>query len=328
MNLLEKLLKTCFVAAALAAGPSWAQDPAPEFPSKPVKIVVGFQAGGSTDITARVIGEKLQAMWGQSVIIENRPGASSSIAADLVAKAAPDGHTLILGVTGSHGINISLFKKLPYHPLNDFEPIAHATLYPLALVTHPDFAANNVQELFAMAKRQPDKMAYGHTGTGTGAHLGMELLLHEAGIKMNPIPYKGDTPIIVDLMGQQIPVAMTGMQGVLNTYKGGKLKILGITSLKRSKAAPEIPTVAEQGYPGFSAEAWSGFFAPKGTPKPIIDKLAASMIAVMQMPDVIKRMDDLGTPLVAGGPDEFRTFVAAEIKKWAEAVRVAGVSAD
>ena len=328
MKLFGKFLATCFTAAVLVPGAALAQEPAANFPSKPVKIVVGFPPGGSTDITARLIGEKLQARWGQPVIIENRPGGAANIAADMVAKAPPDGYTIVLGVTGSHGINVSLYKKLPYHPLKDFEPIAHATLYPLAIVAHPSFAANTIPELFALARREPGKMAYGHVGTGTGAHLTMELLLYKAGLKMEPIPYKGDTPAVTDVMGRQVPFASVGMQGAMTAYKGGKLKVLGITSLKRSPAAPELVTVAEQGFPGFSGEAWSGFFAPKGTPRPIVDKMANDMIAAMQMPDVIKKLDDLGTPLVGSGPDEFRAFVAKEIEKWAEAVRIAGASAD
>jgi len=324
----NRLLAGSLLVAALVPSVALAQNSADTYPSRPVRILVGFTPGGATDITARVIAEKLQAKWGQSVLVENRPGGGSNIAADLVAKAAPDGYTLVLGVTGSHGINISLYKTMPYHPLRDFEPITQATVYPNVIIVHPSFPANNLQELLALARREPGKFTFAHDGTGTGSHLTMELLLHKAGIKMQHVPYKGTAPIIADVMGQQVPIACTGIIGAITSYKAGKVKVLGVTSLTRTSAAPELPTVAEQGFAGFSGEPWSGFFAPKGTPKPIIDKLANDMIAAMRLPDVVKKMADLGTPLVGSRPEEFRDYVAKEIEKWAEAVKVSGASAE
>ena len=319
-------MRTILLALLLGAmSPLFAQD---NFPTKPVRLIVPFAPGGATDITARVIGEKLQAKWGQPVIIENRPGAGGNIGANIVAQAAPDGYTLVLGVTGSHGINISLLKSMPYHPLKDFEPITQATVYPNAIVVHPNFPASNLQELIALARKEPNKYVYGSDGTGTGSHLTMALLAHKAGVQMQHAPYKGAGPLVADVMAQQLPIGVTGIVGVMSAYKGGKLKVLGVSSLQRSAAAPELPTVAEQGFPGFAAEPWSGFFAPKGTPRPIVEKLANDMIEAMRMPDVVKRMADLGTPLVASRPDEFRAYVANEIEKWAEAVRVSGARAD
>ena len=314
-----------FALLIAAMSPVLAQD---NFPTKPVKIIVPFAPGGATDITARVIGEKLQAKWGQPVVIENRPGAGGNIGANIVAQSAPDGYTLVLGVTGSHGINISLHKKMPYHPLKDFEPITQATVYPNAVVVHPNFPASNIQELMALARKEPGKYVYGSDGTGTGSHLTMALLAHKAGVQMQHAPYKGAGPLVADVMAQQLPVGVTGIVGVMSAYKAGKLKVLGVSSLQRSPAAPELRTIAEQGFPGFAAEPWSGFFAPKGTPRPIVDKLANDMIEAMRMPDVVKRMADLGTPLVASRPDEFRAYVANEIEKWAEAVRVSGATVD
>jgi len=298
------------------------------YPTKTVKIVVPFTPGGATDITARIVAEKLQTKWGQPVVVENKPGGGSNIGADYVAKAAPDGYTLVLGVTGSHGINVSLDKKMPYHPVRDFEPITQATMYPNVIFTHPSFPANNLQELLALAKKNNGNMPFGHDGTGTGSHLTMELLLHKANVKMQSVPYKGSSPIVADVMGNQLSVGITGITSVISAYKAGKVKIFALTSLSRSGAAPELPTVAEQGFPGFSGEPWSGFFAPKGTPKPIINKIANDMIEVMKMPDVVKRMNDLGTPLVASKPDEFAVFLAKEIEKWAEAVKVSGATED
>lgn len=314
-----------FALLIAAMSPVLAQD---NFPTKPVKIIVPFAPGGATDITARVIGEKLQAKWSQPVVIENRPGAGGNIGANIVAQSAPDGYTLVLGVTGSHGINISLHKKMPYHPLKDFEPITQATVYPNAVVVHPNFPASSIQELMALARKEPGKYVYGSDGTGTGSHLTMALLAHKAGVQMQHAPYKGAGPLVADVMAQQLPVGVTGIVGVMSAYKAGKLKVLGVSSLQRSPAAPELRTIAEQGFPGFAAEPWSGFFAPKGTPRPIVDKLANDMIEAMRMPDVVKRMADLGTPLVASRPDEFRAYVANEIEKWAEAVRVSGATVD
>ena len=321
-------MKKLIAAVLFAALPSLALAQADKFPTKPVKIVVPFSPGGATDITGRLIGEKLQAKWGQPVVIENRPGAGGNIGALYVAQSAPDGYTIILGVTGSHGINISLHKKMPYHPLKDFEPVTQATVYPNAIVVHPDFPANNLQELLALARKTPNKYVYGSDGTGTGSHLTMALLTYKAGVQMQHAPYKGAGPLVADVMGGQLPVGVTGIIGVMSAYKAGKLKALAVSSLQRSPAAPEIPTVAEQGFPGFEAEPWSGFFVPKGTPRPIVDKLANDMIEVMKMPDVVKRMADLGTPLVASRPDEFRRYVEKEIAKWAEAVRISGASVD
>ncbi len=310
------------------AGVAQGQSPADGFPAKPVRIVVPFAPGGAPDITARVIGGKLQAKWGQSVVIENRPGAGGNIGAHLVAQAPPDGYTLVLGVTGSHGINISLHKKMPYHPLKDFEPITQATVFPNAIIVHADFPAATVQELIALARKEPGKYVFGSDGTGTGSHLTMELLAHKAGVKLQHAPYKGTGPLLADVMGRQIPIGVTGIIGVMSAYKAGKVKVLGISSPQRLPAVPELPTVAEQGFPGFAAEPWSGFFAPKGTPRPIIEKLADDMIAAMRMPDVAKKMAELGTPLVGSRPDDFRAYVASEIEKWAEAVRVSGATAE
>ncbi len=317
------------VTLGLVSAISQAQAPdASSFPSRRIKIVVPFTPGGPTDITARLLGEKLQANWGQPVIVENRPGGGSNIGADIVAKSPADGYTIVLGVTGSHGINISLYKKMPYHPLRDFEPITQATSYPNAIIVHPSHPANSLQELLAMARKEPGKIPYAHDGTGTGSHLGMSLVLHAAGASMQPVPYKGSAPIMNDVMGQQIPVGITGIISVISNYKAGRLKVLGLTSANRIASAPELPTVAEQGFAGFEAEPWSGFFAPRGTPKPIVEKLADGLIAAMQQPDVARKMSELGTPLVASRPDAFRSFVEKEIAKWAEAVRVSGATVD
>jgi tripartite-type tricarboxylate transporter receptor subunit TctC len=314
------------LGAATLTRPAWAQEDVASYPSRRVRLVVPFTPGGTTDITARVIGEKLQQKWGQPVVIENRPGGGATIGADLVAKSSPDGYTLVVGVTGSHGINISLRKKMPYHPLDDFEPITQGTRHGNVVFVHPSFEARSIPELLDLARRSPDKYAFGNDGRGTGSHLVMELLLSRAGVKMQAVPYKGATPMINDVAGQQIPVGVTGIPSAMNAYRSGRIRILGISSLERSPLVPELPTIAEQGFPGFSGEPWSGFFAPKGTPRAIIDKLSRDINEVMRLPDVEARMAKLGTRFFGGSPDDFRKFVAAEIEKWAEAVRASGIT--
>ena len=316
------------LASSLIPAIAQAQGASDNFPSKPVRMMVGFTPGGATDITARVIADKLQLKWGQSVLVENRPGAGGNIAADLVAKSAPDGYTIVLGVTGSHSINTSLYKNLSYHPVRDFEPITQATQYANVIVVHPSLPVNSVQDLLAMARREGGKMPFAHDGTGTGSHLTFELLLSKAGVKMVPVTYKGAAPLIADIAGQQVAVAITGLIGAVPAHKSGRIRILNVTSLNRAAVVPEVPSVAEQGFPGFFGESWSGFFAPKGTPKRIIDKTNADMVAAMRLPDVEKKMADLGTPLVGGTPEEFGAYVAKMVAIWAEAVKVSGVSID
>lgn len=313
-------------SASLALAPLAAAQGA--FPSKPVRIVVPFPPGGATDITARALAEKLQARWGQTVTVENRAGAGGSLGSEQVARATADGHTLVLGVTGSHGINISLYKKLGYHPLDDFEPVVHATLYPNVIAVHPSVKAGTLRELLALARAEPGRLSYGSDGNGTASHLGMELLKSRAGVFVVHLPYRGSSPMLTDLIGGQIPVGITGLPAVLPHARAGRLRMLAVTTPARSDSAPEVPTVAEQGFAGYAAAPWSGFFAPKGTPRPVVDQLSADFNAVMQMPDVRKRMVDAGAPLVGGSPAQFRAFVDAEIKRWAEAVKFSGATAD
>jgi tripartite-type tricarboxylate transporter receptor subunit TctC len=304
-----------------------AQDTA-GYPSRAVKIVVPFTAGGATDITARLIGEKLAQKWGKPVIIENRAGAGGNVGSDLVAKATPDGYTLLVGVTGSHSINTSLFKSMPYHPLRDFEPLTLATVFPNAIVVNPSVPANNLPELIALLKAKPGAYSYGSDGNGTASHLTMELLKTKAGFTATHVPYKGGAPMVTDLLGGQIQIGITGLPAVQQYVKAGTLKLIAITTAQRMPAAPGYPTVAEQGFPGFSAAPWAGFFAPKGTPPAIVAKVSADLVDVMQMPDVQQRMQDIGSQLVPNTPAEFRKFLEDEIAKWGEAVKVSGASVD
>ena len=307
------------VARAQEAGP---------YPARPVKIVVPFAAGGATDITARLVGEKLSVKWGQPVVIENHAGAGGNVGSDLVAKARPDGYTLLLGVTGSHAINTSLFKSMPYHPLRDFEPLSLATIYPNAIVVNASVPASNLAELIALVKSRPTEFSYGSDGNGTASHLTLELLKTRAGFNATHVPYRGGAPMLADLLGGQIQIGITGLPAVQPYVKAGTLKLIAITTAQRAPGAPTYPTIAEQGFPGFAAAPWAGFFAPRGTPAPIVARLNADLVDVLRMPELQQKMQDIGSQLAPGSPAEFRKFIEEEIAKWAEAVRVSGARID
>ncbi len=324
------LKKTLVTTAVLAA--AWLVEPVvaqtTDFPNKPVRIVVPFPPGGATDITARVVAEKLSTKWGQPVVIDNKAGAGGNVGSDLVAKSAPDGYSIVLGVTGSHSINISLYKKMPYHPLSDFEPLTQATIYPNAIVVNPQVPANNLPELIALLKKEPGKLSYGSDGNGTASHLGMEILKSKANVQLTHIPYRGSTPMITDLLGGTLMVGNTGLPAVQQHLKAGKLKMIAITTPQRAPGAPDYKTVAEQGFANFNAAPWAGFFAPKGTPKPVVDKLAQDLADALKQPDVVQKMNELGSTVVGNKPDEFRQFVSRQIEMWAEGVKISGATVD
>jgi tripartite-type tricarboxylate transporter receptor subunit TctC len=325
--MLRKISLTFAVLAAGVVGaPLLAQTT--DFPSKPVRIVVPFPPGGATDITARVVAAKLSTKWGQPVVIDNKAGAGGNVGSDLVAKSAPDGYNIVLGVTGSHAINVSLFKKMPYHPLSDFEPLTQATIYPNAIVVNPQVPANNLSELIALLKKEPGKLSYGSDGNGTASHLGMEILKSRANVQLVHIPYRGSTPMITDLLGGTLMVGITGLPAVQQHLKAGKLKMIAITTPQRAPGAPEYKTVAEQGFANFNAAPWAGFFAPKGTPKPVVDKLSNDLIEALKQPDVMQKMSELGSTVVGNRPDEFRQFVSRQIEMWAEGVTISGATVD
>lgn len=298
----------------------------PKFPVRPVTIVVPFGPGGATDLTARLVAEKLSAKWGQPVLIENRPGAGGNLGSALVAKAAPDGHTLVLGVTGSHGINISLMPSMPYHPLRDFVPLTQATTFPNAVAVHPGVPARNLKELIELARAQPGRVSYGSDGNGTASHLGMELIKAEAKVFMVHIPYRGGAAMLQDLGGRQIDAGLTGLPAALPLAKAGKIRILAVTTAARVPAAPDVPTVAEQGFPGYVAAPWSGFFAPKGLSPALTAQLSSDLIEALSHADVRGRLAAGGASVVASAPAGFKTFVEQEIGRWAKAIKASGTT--
>ena len=264
------------------------------FPSRPVTIVVPFGPGGPTDLTARLVAEKLTTRWGQAVVVDNKPGAGGNVGSALVAKAAPDGHTLVLGVTGSHAINQALYKSMPYHPLRDFEALTQATIFPNAIAVKADVPAKNLQELIALARSRPGRLNYGSDGNGTGSHLGMEMIKSEAKIFMTHLPYRGGAAMLNDLAAGTLDVGITGLPAALPLAKTGKIRIIAVTTGQRVAAAADIPTVAEQGLPGYVAAPWAGFFAPRATPPNITAKLSDDLIWALTQPDVRQRMADGG----------------------------------
>ena len=322
-NLIRAAATSAFSAAVGCE--AWAQT---GFPTRPVTIVVPFGPGGPTDLVARLVAEKLSTRWGQPVLVDNRAGAGGNVGSALVAKAAPTGHMLVLGVTGSHGINVSLYPSMPYHPLRDFEPLTQATSFPNAIVVHPAVQARDLRELIALARRQPGRLSYGSDGNGTASHLGMELIKADARIFLTHIPYRGGAAMLNDLIGRQIEVGVTGLPAALPLARAGNLRILAVTTAGRVPAAADVATVAEQGFAGYEAAPWAGFFAPKGTPAAVTAKLADDLAWALTQAEVRQRMADGGSTIVASKPEEFRGFVQQEIERWARAVKVSGARLD
>ena len=321
----RQLLATLAALPAASLLPAHAQG---GFPNRAVTIVVPFGPGGPTDLTARLVADKLSTRWGQPVVVDNKPGAGGNVGSALVAKAPPDGYTLVLGVTGSHGINISLMPSMPYHPLRDFEALTQATLFPNAIAVHPGVPVHSLKELIALARSRPGRLSYGSDGNGTASHLGMELIKADAGIYMTHIPYRGGASMLNDLAGRQIDAGITGLPAALPLAKAGRIRILAVTTAERVAAAPEIPTVAEQGFPGYVAAPWAGFFAPHGTPPAVVAKLSSDLAWALTQPDVRQRMADGGSTVVASSPQAFHRFLEAESERWGRAVKTSGARLD
>ncbi len=307
----------------LAAGTCGAQ----AYPVKPIRFIVPFPAGGIADVFARVIGGKLNDAWGQTVVVENRTGAGGNIGAEAVAKSPPDGYTILMGSIGTHAVNVSLFKRLPYDPVKDFAPIALVLEADGLLVLHPSVPARSVKELIALAKGRPAQIAYASAGNGTAGHLAGELFKTMAQVDMVHIPYKGNVPAITDLIGGQTSLLFATMPTVLPQVQAGRLKALAVTGAQRSPAAPELPTIAEA-LPGFEVTNWIGVFAPAGTPREAVTKLNGEVLRVMQASDIQARLTTEGAKSSAKTPEEFGAFVRSEIAKWAKVIQQAGIRVD
>lgn len=298
------------------------------YPSKPIRIVAPFPPGGPADILSRIIGHKLSQSWGQQVIVDNRPGAGGNIGADLVAKAAPDGYTLLLGFVGTHAINASLYAKMPYDNVKDFEPVSQIAAVTIVLVVHPSVPALSIKELIALAKSKPGQLTFGSPGNGTPQHLAGQLFNTMADVDMLHVPYKGAVPALTDLLGGQVSMIFSSMPPALPLVKTGKIRALGVTSATRSPAAPAIPTITESGLPGYEVNNWYGILAPRGTPKEIVSKLNAEIVKILNMPDVKESLAVQGAEPVSGTPEQFAAYIKEETEKWAKIVKYSGARLD
>jgi len=313
------------IATVVGAPAIHAQAP---YPSKPIRIVVPFPAGGTTDILARAVAQKLTETGGQPVVVDNRPGAGGNIGAELVAKSAPDGYTLLMGTVGTHAINPGLYAKMPYDHQRDFAPVILVAGVPNVLVVHPAVPVNSVQELIAYAKANPGKLNFASSGNGTSIHLSAELFKTMAGVQMTHVPYKGSSPALQDLVGGQVQLMFDNLPSSLALIKAGKLKALAVTSKERAAALPDVPTIAESGLPGFEASSWFGLLAPAGTPQPIIAKLNAEIAKWLATPEAKEKMLGQGANAAGGSPDDFARFIATETAKWQKVVKESGAKVD
>jgi tripartite-type tricarboxylate transporter receptor subunit TctC len=315
---------SCWIFLLASASQALAQS----YPSRPVRIVVPYSAGGGTDIVARALGQKLNDKWGQSVIVDNRVGASGMIGAEAVAKAPADGYTLLMATPPEIAVNHFLFAKVAYNPERDFAPITLVAVTPLVIATYPGVAAKNMQELVALAKAKPGTLGFATPGTGSTQHLTGEMLMAQAGIQLVHIPYKGAGQSIPDVLGGQVPLGIYGLLTINQHARSGKMRILAVTTPRRASSAPEIPTLAESGFPGFDTSLWFGLLAPAATPKEIIAKVHDDVIQVLKLPDVKARIGEQGADIVGDSPAEFAAFIAAESAKYAKIIKEAGVKLD
>lgn len=294
------------------------------YPSKTVRLIVPFAAGGSTDIMGRLVAQKLSAVWGQQVVVDNRPGGSTVIGTDIVAKSAPDGHTLLV-TPAPFTIVPSLLKKLPYDPAKDFEPITLINTTPLVVIVHPGVPAKNIKELIALAKARPSVLNFGSSGSGGSNHLAGELFNALADVKITHVPYKGNGPAMTDLLGGHIDMAYNGLTSALQHIRSGKLRCLAVTSLKRSAALPDMPTVDESGIKGFQAIAWNGLTGPAGTPKAAVTRVAADVARLMKSPELADYLKKEGSDAVGSTTGEYTRFLQEETAKWKKIIARAGI---
>lgn len=326
LNLPRWLLPAVFCWIMAAAFPAVAAD----YPDKPIRLVVTFGTGGGTDILGRILAQKLTESLGQPVVVENRPGAGGNIGMEYVAKAAPDGYTLVLAYWATLTVNPTLYAKAGFDPVRDFDPVTQLTMQPSILVVSPSVPANSVAELIALAKAKPGQLNYASAGSGTGQHLNGELLKSMAGVDIVHIPYKGGIggQILTDLFAGQVQIYFVDPLPGLPHIRSGKLRPLAVTSLRRSPVLPDLPTMAESGLPGFEVINWSGVLAPKGTPRPIIDKLHAEFTKILASPDMKERFAKEGYEAVGNTPEQFGAFIQTELTKWSKLIKDTGLRVD
>ena len=315
------LLCAALLAAAIPAA-------AQQYPSRPVRFVVPFSPGGSTDTLARTLGVKLADALGQQVVVDNRPGGNGNIGMEIVARSPPDGHTIVLGYIANLAIAPSLYGKLPFDPVKDYAPVTQIASSPNVLTAHPSVPAKTLRELIALAKAKPGQVSFASTGVASVGHLTGELLNNLAGVRITHVPYKGSGQAITDLLGGHVQVMYSGFSSTMPHIKSGKLRALAVTGARRSDALPEVPTIAEQGFPGVEATAWYGVLAPARTPRPVVTRLHGEIVKALKLPDVKERLGNLGFELVGGTPDAFGAYIRSEIRKWEKVVKASGAKPD
>lgn len=323
MNNLKHFLTLIVVALSCAAASALA-----EYPDKPVKIIVPYPPGGTTDILARVIAQRLSERLKQSFIVENRAGASGAIGTQAVANSPADGYTLCMGTIGTHGINSALLKNLPYDAVKDFAPITIVGITPNVLTVHPSVPAKNLQELLALARAKPGSLNFGSTSPSGSPRMAGELFKTMANIDIAHIPYKGAGPMLIDLVGEQIQMGFDNMPSSIGHIRSGKLRAIAVTTTKRWPGAPDVPTMAESGLPGYEVSAWFGLLAPASTPKPVVDLLYKNIGDILKQPDMVKQLFELGAEPGGNTPEAFARYIAADVEKWTRVVAATGVKVE
>ena len=325
MTRLQKILLLCIAFLALSASPACAQS---DYPNKPVRVVVTFPPGGSTDVVMRLLLPRLTEKLGQQVVIDNRPGAGGNIGLTVVAKAAPDGYTLGVGAAGGLSANVALYPNMPFDPAKDFKPVSMLAVIPFVIVGHPALAAKNQRELIALAKAQPGKISMGHGGNGTAMHLSSQLFAQMAGIKFNEVAYRGSGPAAVDVMGGQVMAAVVDSPSALQHIKSGRLAAYAVTSPKRLPQLPDVPAVAESGLADYDSTGWFGLVVPVGTPAPVVARLNAEFTAALNDEVVKTSLRNLGVEPAPSTPEAFEAYIKSETVKWGQVIRNAAIKLD
>jgi tripartite-type tricarboxylate transporter receptor subunit TctC len=316
------------IVPARAAAPSGLADAAQSYPNRPVRLIAPFVPGGPTDIVARLIAQKMGENLKQTFVVDNRGGAGGSVGMEIAAGAAPDGYTLVIGSSGNLAVNPALNPKLPYHPLQDFQPLTQTTSGPQVLVINPGVAAKSIQEFIALAKSKPGQLNYGSGGTGTTTHLGVELFKLAAGVNIVHVPYKGTGQSLTDVIGGQVQMMMSSMLPAVPHVKSGRLRALGVTSTRRSAVYPELPTLAESGLPGFETTSWHGVLVPVRTPKAVVSRIHAELVRMLTQADVKAIFANQGMDVVASTQEDFAAYIRSETAKWTKVIKAIGIKSE